>query len=81
MAWEENSNIEYQVLKRNGDLIADSNLRQEGSLNLKNLGLPSAQLVVISGQGFVEEQHLRRKTPAITGYAQVNILQAWHPLH
>ncbi|WP_455388271.1 sensor domain-containing diguanylate cyclase [Petrachloros mirabilis] len=80
MAWDENSNIEYQLLKRNGDLIADSNLRQEGRLNLKTLGLPSAQLVAISGQGFVEEEHLRRKTPVITGYAQVNISQPRHPL-
>jgi diguanylate cyclase (GGDEF)-like protein len=79
-AWEENSNIEYQLLKRNGDLIADSNLRQEGHVNLKSLGLPSAQLVGISGQGFVEEQHLRRNKRVITGYAQVNILQTRPPL-
>jgi diguanylate cyclase (GGDEF)-like protein len=79
-AWGDNSHIEYQLLRRNGDLIADSGLRQEGRLNLKNLGLPSAQLVAISGHGFVEEQHLRRKTAVITGYAQVNIEQARPPL-
>jgi diguanylate cyclase (GGDEF)-like protein len=80
VAWSEDSNIEYQLLTRNGDLIADSYLRGEGHINLSEMGLPSARLVAISQQGFVEELHLRRQQPVVTAYAQVNIAQAGSPL-
>ena len=80
VAWSEDSNIEYQLLTRNGDLIADSYLRGEGHINLSEMGLPSARLVAISQQGFVEELHLRRQKPVVTAYAQVNIAQAGSPL-
>ena len=80
VAWSEDSNIEYQLLTRNGDLIADSYLRGEGHINLSAMGLPSARLVAISQQGFVEELHLRRQQPVVTAYAQVNIAQAGSPL-
>ena len=80
VAWSEDSNIEYQLLTRNGDLIADSYLRGEGHINLSAMGLPSARLVAIAQQGFVEELHLRRQQPVVTAYAQVNIAQAGSPL-
>ena len=80
VGWSEDSNIEYQLLTRNGDLIADSYLRGEGHINLSAMGLPSARLVAIAQQGFVEELHLRRQQPVITAYAQVNIPQAGSPL-
>ncbi len=76
VAWTEDSHIEYQLLNGKGDLIADSALRQEGRLNLRSMGLLSAQLVAISERGFVEEQHLRRNEPVVTAYAQVNIKHA-----
>jgi len=74
--WTEESHIEYQLLNEKGDLIADSTLRQEGNLNLKQLGLPSATLVGMNARGFVEETHLRRGTSVITAYAQVTIAHA-----
>ena len=74
--WTEESHIEYQLLNEKGDLIADSTLRQEGNLNLKQLGLPSAALVGMNARGFVEETHLRRGASVITAYAQVTIAHA-----
>ncbi len=74
--WTEESHIEYQLLNEKGDLIADSTLRQEGDLNLKQLGLPSATLVGMNPRGFVEETHLRRGASVITAYAQVTIAHA-----
>lgn len=74
--WTEESHIEYQLLNEKGDLIADSTLRQEGTLNLKQLGLPSANLVGINTRGFVQETHLRRGTSVITAYAQLKIAHA-----
>ena len=72
VAWLEDSHIEYQLLTRNGELIADSRLHEEGRVNLMAKGLRSAQLVAISQRGFVEEVHLRRQLPVITAYAQIN---------
>lgn len=64
--------IEYQFLNHDGDVIVDSILRQEGMVNFKLLGLPSA-LAVDSGQpGHVIERHLRRNVPVVTGYAQTH---------
>lgn len=74
--WTEESHIEYQLLNEQGDLIADSTLRQEGTLNLKQVGLPSATLVGMRERGFVEETHLRRGTSVITAYAQLTIAHA-----
>jgi signal transduction histidine kinase len=67
--------IEYQVLAPDGELLVDSELRQAGLLNLARLELPSA-LAVTSGAsgspGFIEELHLRRHVPVLTGYARLN---------
>ncbi len=71
MEWSEDSNIEYQLLNADGDVMADSTLGQEGEVNLKHLGLPSARLVAASSRGFIEETHLRRPGSVITAYAQV----------
>ena len=62
--------IEYQFLRRDGMAIADSFLREEGKINLKQLGLPSAGLFNNAPSGYVEERHLRRRVPVVTGYAQ-----------
>jgi len=62
--------IEWQFMNRDGDLIVDSFLRQEGKVNLKGMGLPSALFVGTGLPGYVEEVHLRRHVPVVTGYAQ-----------
>src|SRR3989442_875343 len=61
---------EYQFLTRDGDVIADSLLRQEGQVNLKLLGLPSALFTGSAQSGYVEEMHLRRHVRVVSGYAQ-----------
>ena len=73
------SHIEYQLLNEKGNLIADSTMWQDGNLNLKQLGLPSATLAEMNARGFVEETHVRRKTSIITGYAQLTIAHADPP--
>lgn len=67
--WGSEVRIEYQFLNRAGELIADSRLREEGEVNLKRMGLPSAQLFDSAPPGFVEERHLRRPADVVTGYA------------
>ena len=62
--------LEYQFLARDGEVIADSVLRQEGRVNLKLMGLLSALFIGSAQPGYVEEMHLRRHVPVVTGYAQ-----------
>jgi PAS domain S-box-containing protein len=68
--WGNAVHLEYQLINHRGDLIADSFLREEGQHNLRQMGVPSAQLTDISSSGFVEEWYPRRKTQVITGYAR-----------
>ena len=67
--WGTTALIEYQFLDRRGNLITDSLLREEGQVNLKRLGLPSAQLFDSAPPGFIEERHLRRQVDVVTGHA------------
>ena len=62
--------IEYQFLQRDGTVIADSRLREEERTNLKLMGLPSALATDSAQPGYIEEKHLRRQVPVVTGYAQ-----------
>ena len=62
--------IEYQFLTRDGDIIVDSVLHEEGKVNLRRLGLLSALFAGSAQPGYVEETHLRRHVPVVTGYAQ-----------
>ena len=62
--------LEWQILNKRGDLIVDSILRQEGTTNLRELGLPSAELVNTNSSGYVEEYHQRRSLQVVTGYAK-----------
>ena len=73
--------IEYQFLDRDGNVIADSILRQEGKVNLKQLALPSALFTGSAQPGYVEEMHLRRRIPVVTGYAQTAGYGAFTGLH
>ncbi|MDH5668195.1 MAG: PAS domain S-box protein [Nitrospira sp.] len=64
--------VEWQLLNRDGALLADSMLREGGETNLRTLGLPSSRLSVEGEPGFVEETHVRRGVPVVTGYARMN---------
>ncbi len=61
---------EYQFLTKEGDAFIDSDLLHKGNVNLKELGLPSARQAESSPPGWVAEEHLRRRVPVVTGYAQ-----------
>ena len=67
--WGTDARIEYQFLNRAGEVITDSILREERQINLRRMGLPSAQLVENGPPGFVEERHVRRQVDVVTGYA------------
>lgn len=61
--------LEYQVINRHGEIIAES-LKQQGSpVNLVNLGARSAWLATQGQAGFVMENHARRLVRVLTGYA------------
>ncbi len=62
--------IEYQLVSRDGDLIADSLLREEQRANLLAAGVLSAQLAGSGPSGYVEEEHRRRHVPVVTGFAR-----------
>ena len=64
-------NLEYQVMNQQGEVFIDSDLFHKGNVNLKTMGLTSAQLVQSGKPGYVEEEHLRRHVQVITGYAQL----------
>src|SRR5207247_1563024 len=51
------------------DRRVDSMLHQEMEVNLKLMALPSALLSASALRGYIEEQHLRRKVPVVTGYS------------
>ena len=70
--------VEWQFLNRSGLVIIDSLLREEGTINLRRMGLPSARLASRNRPGFVEERHLRREVAVVTGYAKTRGL-AWLP--
>ena len=66
----EDGRIEYQFMTHAGYAFIDSDLLHKGLINLKHLRLPSALLSDVNGTGFVEEAHLRRHVPMVTGYAK-----------
>lgn len=67
----DNRRIEWQLISREGVLLVDSLLREEG-VNLLHTGLPSARLSAGDEPGFIIETHGRRHTPVLTGYAQTH---------
>ena len=68
--WGTGAHIEYLFLNHDGEVFVDSFLREEGRVNLKQLGMPSSWLVDGALAGFVEERHSRRDVEVVTGYAQ-----------
>lgn len=67
--WGTDVRIEYQFINRAGEVITDSILREERQINLRRMGVPSAQLVEDGQPGFVAERHIRREVDVVTGYA------------
>jgi PAS domain S-box-containing protein len=61
--------VEYQMLTKNGDVFVDSDLRHKGKLNFRSMSLPSVLASLEGSPGFLEEEHLRRRVPVVTGYA------------
>lgn len=69
----ESRRVEWQVLNHKGALLVDSHLHEEGTAtNLVQFQLPSALASAEGGPGWVEEEHLRRKLPVVTGYARTS---------
>jgi signal transduction histidine kinase len=62
--------VEYHLLRADGELMADSFLREEGRVNLIQAGVRSARLAASGPPGFVEEVHSRRQMRVLTGYAK-----------
>ena len=62
--------LEYQFLNDKGVAFIDSDLEHKGLSNLRELGVVSVRLSETSLFGYIEEEHLRRHVPVITGYAK-----------
>ena len=63
--------IEYQVLRRQGEVFIDSAFVHKGNTNLLPMHVPSVERALSEESGFVEEVHGRRHVPVITGYARL----------
>lgn len=61
--------LEWALLSKDGDLIDESLTENAQPMNLKALGLPSATSPLGEGLSSVEETHVRRHVPVITGFA------------
>ncbi|MEC4890425.1 MAG: PAS domain S-box protein [Nitrospira sp.] len=64
--------VEYQVLREDGTVFIDSDSLHAGKMNLAKSGLPSVRHARSGESGFVEEAHLRRGVPVLTGYARTH---------
>lgn len=65
---------DWLLLDARGAVIAEAKEGDPVGVNLLDLGLPSAVLAARapSGRaGYVEEEHLRRRAPVLTGYARM----------
>jgi PAS domain S-box-containing protein len=78
----QHATVEWQFLDSEGLLILDSILAEEGQVNLRDLGLPSAQEARgRDGSGFIEETHLRRHQDVVTGYARTQGFRSFPDLN
>ncbi len=73
--------LEYQFLTEKGVAFIDSDLEHKGLVNLKRLGLPSALASDGLLSNYVEEEHLRRHVPVITGYARTTGRREFEGIH
>ena len=63
------STVEYQILCEDGRIFVDSDLYRKGNQNLQKIGLPSALMSRNGISSYIEEEHLRRHTDVVTGFA------------
>lgn len=61
---------EWHLLDKDGNLLADSLLHEEGKVNLKELGVQPALISASGHPGYVEEWHKRRGVEILRGYAR-----------
>lgn len=64
--------VEYQILREDGRVFIDSDLHHKGNVNLREIGLASVLLSQNGAPSYVEEEHLRRRTTVMTGYAKTH---------
>ncbi len=64
------ADIEYQVIAEDGVAYVDSDLAHKGRSNFSSLKLRSVELAREGKVGYMEELHLRRHVPVITGYSR-----------
>ncbi|MFO0705914.1 MAG: response regulator [Nitrospira sp.] len=63
--------VEYKIIRENGDVFIDSDVRHRDRVNLAHADLPSIRLAKSGGSGYVEEEHFVRQVPVLTGYARM----------
>lgn len=63
------TNVEYQIIAEDGVAYVDSDLAHKGRSNLSTLTLRSLEVARQGPAGYIEEMHLRRHIPVITGYS------------
>ncbi|MDH4187905.1 MAG: PAS domain S-box protein, partial [Nitrospira sp.] len=73
--------VEYQMLTRQGQMFIDSTRSLLGKVNLKEHRLPSVLLSESGVPGFIEEVHVRRHVPIVTGYARTRGGGVFNGLH
>jgi signal transduction histidine kinase/CheY-like chemotaxis protein len=62
--------IEYQFMTYAGKAFIDSDLFHKGNVNLKHIGVRSAQLSEYELSGYVQEEQRRRGVMVLTGFAR-----------
>ncbi|MDO9116692.1 MAG: PAS domain S-box protein [Nitrospira sp.] len=67
--------VRYRILAEDGRVRLGAEPQEEQVGNLRQLGLLSAVHVVGGRSGFVQEEHLTRRVPVITGYASLAAVQ------
>lgn len=63
------TDMEYQIIAEDGVAYIDSDVAHKGRANLSMLKLPSLELARQVHAGYIEEIHLRRHIPIITGFS------------
>ena len=63
--------VEYKIMREDGDVFIDSDVRHRDRVNLSQADLPSLRLAKSGGSGYVEEEHFVRQVPVLTGYARM----------
>ena len=63
--------VDYRLLSSEGTSLLSSDREEMAPGNLRQSGLPSAINVMNGESGYVEEEHLVRHVPVVTGYARM----------